>query len=94
MKDIYKILEKLQKNHFRIELEDWGSFYTRQVFPHKKKEEKDEFEVWRGFYVSPDLEVYPARLFVLTMLDGRRIPDYFFYFQVLDRDCNILATNI
>jgi len=87
-------LEKLQKKYFWKDLHDWGSFYTKQIFPLHKKEEGDEYEIWRGFYVSPERKIRPARLYVYTVLDGEKIPSYMTYFSVISRQGQVLASNL
>jgi len=89
-----KTLEKLQTKYFCKDLQDWGSFYTKQVFPIVKKEGEDLIEVWKGFYVSPDLDIIPARLYVYALLDSEKIPEYMFYFSVVSRQEQVLASNL
>ncbi len=89
-----KVLEKLQTRYFRKDLQDWGSFYTKQIYPFLKKEEGDEYEVWRGFYVSPNLDIVPARLYVYTVLDNQKVPHHMFLFSIVSRQGQVLASNL
>ena len=89
-----KIIEKLQREYFCKDLHDWGSFYTKQIYPLLKKEEGDEYEVWRGFYISPNLDIIPARLYVYASLDNQKVPHYMFYFSVISRQGQVLASNL
>ena len=90
-----KILERIRERFEFIDLQDWGSFYTRQVYPLLKKEEGDEWEEYRGFYIPPNVEkIIPARLRIYILLDGENIPYYMFYFSVISRQGQVIASNL
>ena len=87
-------LEKLQKFFFKKNLNDWGTFYTKEIFPHIEKDDEDEFELWRGFYVSSEGRISPAKLHVYTKLDGKDIPEHLFLFSVISKKEAVLASNL
>jgi len=77
-----------------IDLGDWGTFIPESEFIENSDDE-DKWITAEGTWIPAETgSPQKARLEIFTQLDGEPVPEYMFYFQVLDENDVVLADNL
>ncbi len=79
-----------------IDLGDWGIFIPCQSAEFiENADETDRWMSIKGTWIPAGTgSPQKAKLEIFTQLDGEPVPEYMFYFQVLDLEDNLLTGNL